>query len=175
MSQPLPVEFDPQRLANAGEEFIARLPLAQFKRLVAELRDSAGEVSARLRLSCDEAGRVLVRGRVQADLTLRCERCLGDFVLPVDSDLDLLVVDSESAAEALPDEIEALIANEHGRLRAVDLLEDELLLSLPIVAKHADEHDCAGNFVYKAQPTAPAPQAPRENPFAALAGLKKND
>jgi len=175
MSQPLPVEFDPQRLAKAGDEFIARLPLAHFKRLVAELRDSAGEVSATLRFVRAEGGRVRVSGRMRAEFTLRCERCLGDFALEVDEEFDLVVVDSDKATETLPEEMEPLVTDERGHLRAVDLLEDELLLALPIVAKHADEHDCVGNFVYKAQPIAPAPQAPRSNPFAALAGLKKND
>lgn len=175
MTERLPVEFDPQRLANSGELLSACLPVAHFKRLLAELQSAEGEVQVSVTFSRDNAYRVRATGQVQTAVQLCCQRCLGAFNCPLESEFEFVFVDSEERAEALPEELDALLVDERGRIRAVDMLEDELLLQLPIVPKHADEHDCAVNLVYKAQPTDPKPRSTRENPFASLAGLKKND
>jgi uncharacterized protein len=74
---------------------------------------------------------------VQAELVMRCERCLEPVTQSIKSDFRFGLVSSEDEAGLLPREFEPLLV-EGSELSLVDLLEDELLLSLPIVARHED-------------------------------------
>jgi len=58
-------------------------------------------------------------------------------------------------------------------LRVATLVEDELLLSLPVVARHDDESPCRPT----SQRFGPDDEAvaERDNPFAVLERLKKDD
>ncbi len=94
--------------------------------------------------------------------TLRCQRCLGEFVYPVDmaSRLRLLPADNLDEVEE-DDDIDAIEAD--AKLDVLALIEEELLLGLPFAPRHP-EGECA-----------PATNGLQQkvNPFAVLAGLKK--
>jgi uncharacterized protein len=175
MADRLPVEFDPKRLAVAEARFSAELPLAQFQRLVPELASADGVVYVEVAFSLDRARRAVAAGKLCGAYPLVCQRCMAGFNWRFEREFELTFAESEAEAEEWSDELEPVLLDEFGRLRAIDMLEDELLLLVPIVPKHADEHDCDANFVYNAQPTENQPQQQRENPFAALSGLKTNN
>lgn len=175
MAEQLPVEFDPSRLGAANAVFESRLPVAHFHRLCEALTRPDGEIEVTAQFRLEDGRRPVVTGHLKGELWMTCQRCLSEFAYPLESDYSLAFVLSEEQADALPDIYEAVMRDERGRVRTTDMLEDELLLQLPIVPKHADEHDCGAQFVYKAQPTETKPQSTRKNPFASLAGLKTND
>jgi uncharacterized protein len=102
-----------------------------------------------------------------ASIRRECQRCLQAVVLPLAIDRSLRFVDDEATAAALDadSEEDVLVASRQFDLEA--LVEDELLLAMPLVPMH---ETCP-------QPlTGPAPEvneAPRAKPFAALAALKR--
>ncbi len=170
MPDRLPVNIEPLRLAKAGRSMHGRLALTQMQRLKQSLQSAQGDADVELHFGVDENGVHYVRGLVRADLELVCQRCLQPISLHVDAELVLGIVASEREAGRLPGEYEPLLVGEDGLIRLSDLVEDELLLALPIVAMHP-EGECAP----AARPVA-EPEAGEENeaqsPFAVLEKLK---
>lgn len=119
---------------------------------------------------------------VAATVHLQCQRCLESYQEAISSTSRFVLVKDDEALEAYEDEHanddaapEPLAAN--APCDVLSLIEDELLLALPIVPKHAScptelvdglmgSIAAAGNEALDPQPPA--------SPFAALAGLKKS-
>lgn len=163
----LPEYVDLRRVAARKAVFQGTVP----NRLMARLVDNGtGETRADLRFATDRGGRVVIRGEADTEVELRCERCLGPLKVALHADIQLVQVASESEAEALPEEFEPFLRNED-TVRTVDLIEDELILALPIVPRHA-EGECEAALPEEAPEV--EEQTERPNPFAALQQLKRN-
>jgi uncharacterized protein len=123
-----------------------------------------GEASCIIRFSRDSLGRPQVTGHVDATLWQVCQRCLQPVAVAVDADLRLVVVQGLDEAANLDDHLDPLMAAAGG-VNIRDLVEDELLLALPDVARHAD---CSAwrddDETISAEPKA--------NPFSILQKLK---
>jgi uncharacterized protein len=167
MSQHFPELLDPRRFADLGKHFAGRIPLTAFSRLGPLLFDPAGEDAAfELRFQ-RESGRAVVRGRVHARLQLECQRCRGPMAFDAVSEICLAVVEALGEVERLPEPYDPLLL-EAPSLKLVELLEDELLLSLPQVPMHA-RGQCAAAQTGEPEEAATV----KENPFAVLAELKR--
>jgi uncharacterized protein len=177
MSKSMPELLNPRVAAAHGDSYRGDLPLATLPRLsslaeTGQLADDQGpggsQAAYRLTFFRDEQGRDLVEGSVRAQLRLRCQRCTEGYDLPVDACFTLAVVNGLDEAEALPDAYDPLLLEE-ALIRPRDLVEDELILAVPAVPRHAD-----GDCVMPAE-AAGATDGPdeRPNPFASLAVLKQ--
>lgn len=178
LSGQLPKTFDPRKFARQGKQFEGSLALKQFDRLVGSLADDQGEVKVNLHFHLSEDHRVILEGHVEANLKMICQRCLDVAELPVRSDLSLMGVWTDEQAKALPEEYEALQLREEP-VELLPLLEEELILALPLVPFHPLE-DCQAQQHYtteteeEAQAAAIEAEEEREsnNPFSVLAKLK---
>ena len=163
----------------------AFLPLAKLTRLAPLLADTAGQVQVELRFGLDEEGRRHLQGELSVDLQLTCQRCLQALSLPLRCELSLLVFDDQAqlsqyllqqGGESM--ERDVLVLAEVGVGPARDeldlpgLVEDELMLSLPLVPVHVDD-TCNTAFNKLRQDRKSAEVEKRPNPFAVLAQLKK--
>lgn len=165
MTGALPDHIEPLMLAESAAQLEGRLRLSACARLVADHGPQAGEARVVLAFGVDEDGVRFVFGRVQADLALTCNRCLEAFVAPVEAQVSLGIVCDLSGAERLPERYEPLIAGTEP-LSLVDLVEDELLLAVPL----APAHPPGTCRAHGAGATVSGPA--RQRPFAALAGYK---
>jgi len=173
----LPVHIDPLRMAETRRLLQGTLALAEMARLGESLQDTQGEVQVSLEFGIDNEGIRFIRGHVQATVSLICQRCLEAMRYPLDSEFLLGLVRSTAEAEKLPSQYEPLVVEDEP-LFLRDIIEDELLLALPIVAMHAPE-ECSADLN-----VAPQPEQAQEdkdtgatagnNPFAVLADLKKD-
>lgn len=104
---------------------------------------------------------------------LTCQRCLQPFKPALDLSRRLRFVRDEAAAEALDSEIDEDVLAYDRRLNLRVLVEDELLLALPLVPRH--EH-CPVPLPISAPATeglaADADGGDRSHPFAVLKSLK---
>lgn len=134
-NQKLPKTIDPFRLANQGIELQGELPLSQFQRLQ-DIADQANlTVSVYLKFDMNEVGIATIVGHLKAKVRFICQRCNYPFEKQIDSDVFLCPVITESHADRVQEPYEPLIT--HGELISLrDLVEDELLLNIPMVARH---------------------------------------
>jgi uncharacterized protein len=116
--------------ALSGEMDIARLP-----RLASLLSSDRGRVSARLRFRQDERGWPVIDLEWHTRLELVCQRCLEAVEYRLNDRVQLAVLESASLEQYLPKEYEPLVL-EGERLRPATLVEDELIISLPLVPRH---------------------------------------
>ena len=164
----LPIHIDPVRLARTGAQLQGHLPIAPMARLVAALVSSEGEAAVELEFGFDNERRAVVHVQARAEVQLACQRCLEPMGYTLNADRLLGVVINEAQAERLPSTLEPLFVTEEP-LFLSDLIEDELILSLPIVPRHSDEQCALAQM--PAEETDNADKS-ASNPFAVLAGLK---
>jgi len=166
MSQHFPDLLDPRRFADLGKHFAGEIPLTAFSRLGPLLLDCTGDVEFELRFQ-REGQRAVIRGRARAEVQLECQRCRGPMAFEVVSEICLAAVEALGEAERLPEPYDPLLL-EAPTIKLVELLEDELLLSLPQVPMHALGQCTAAQADKRAEAA-----ADEENPFAVLAELKR--
>jgi uncharacterized protein len=165
---------DPFRLCDQARLFEGHFDLDQLHRLAEALASTEGQASYRIECDRDEQRRARIRGCVDAELTVICQRCMGPMRLPVHMEFQLAVVTGESEAAQLPDDYDPLLL-EGETLRLADVIEDELLLAVPVAAMHPVD-ECGVNPADWSPPEPeekPETASSRENPFAVLAGLKR--
>lgn len=143
MSGRLPVHLDPLALAERERVIEGFVPVSAFRRLGGWLHADTGNIEATLRFGRDAGGRHVLRGDFRGRLELVCQRCLTPFALPIERELDLVLVESLAAADLLPEGLEPLVVDERRAMHTVDLLEDDLILALPLVPRCSDGgHEC---------------------------------
>ena len=154
-------------MVSAQREFEGRIPLASMTRLRGGLVDTEGDVRYVLAFGTDQLKVPYAELRIDAELPLECQRSLKRFLFPVQAMQRLGLIRDEGDEAALPPEYEALLVDADGMLRPLELVEDELILALPVVALAPDVEAVEREFAPTEEEQAQA------NPFAALAGWKK--
>lgn len=154
-------------MVAARKVFEGTIPLAAMLRLRDGLVDAEGDVGYAMEFGTDALGVAFVELRIEAGLPLECQRSLRRFVLPVALSQRLGLIRDEADEAALPPGYEALLVAADGMLKPAELVEDELILALPVVPVAPDVEAVEREFVPTAEETAQA------SPFAALVGLKK--
>ena len=163
----VPESVDAWRMVAARREFEGRIPLATLARLRDSLLDPEGDARYVLAFGTDALRLPYAELRIEAELPLECQRSLRRFLLPVRLVQRLGLVRDEADEAALPEEYEALLVEADGMLKPAELVEDELILALPVVPVSPEADVVEREFVPTAEETAKA------SPFAALSGLKR--
>ena len=171
MSASLPASVDAERMVAGRRSFEGVLPVAELPRLAEALADDRGEVTYRLDFEQGELGGPELHVVLHAGLTLQCQRTLDAFVFPAEVDTRLgLLVDDEDVA-ALPGDHEPLLL-EGGALSLRRVIEDELLLALPLVPMKPGSEILQGEWSAPADHSQEAERdEPTTRPFADLRKL----
>lgn len=168
MSAALPDRVDIARQVQARRVFEGTLPLASMQRLRGSLAAGDGEARYAIEFGKDGLGVSFLALRVEAGLPLVCQRTLDSFVYQVSIDQRLGLITQESEEAALPEEYEPLLVPD-GQLALADVVEDELILALPVVPLKP-----GAPLEWKDAPVDEAAEQERPNPFSALGALKKH-
>ncbi|MGH8242276.1 MAG: YceD family protein [Steroidobacteraceae bacterium] len=167
----MPTVLDPPLnalgLAATGAVVERQYPIGGFARLADRLADASGSAQVRLELALFD-GTPVGRLELRAPVSLICQRCLGPLRRELVSESRLAFVAGDDAE--VPAEYEA-VAGDARRIDLAALVEDELLLSLPLIVQHAPEEDCSPQgAVAESRPVAPE----MRRPFAGLKDLLKH-
>jgi uncharacterized protein len=172
--------LDPRRLdvpaaAAAGAVLDGRWPLSELTRLAdgaAAQVDEPVAWSAQFeqRRELAAAPRPALRLHAQARVARECQRCLQPVLLSLDVDRAFAFAPTEDEAAALDADSgdDVLVLSRHFDLR--ELVEDELLLALPIVPMH---DQCPAPLPSGASVGEAPTDAATAHPFAALSALKR--
>lgn len=160
----LPDQIEPVSLAEAGRSFRGEVAVKDLARLADVLAARTGHISVEMALRIDEHQVRSLTGKLNGNLKLVCQRCLGKIEFPLNLRFQLGIVRSETEAEELPEGYEVLLAD--GNPIALSrIVEDEIILALPIIPKHEDASLCKGSAVTN------KPELQKANPFAVLKQL----
>ena len=154
-------------MVQARRTFAGKLPLTSLRRLRDSLADSTGEVVYDLEFGKDDIGVAHLRVRADATLPLTCQRTLEVFGLPVHVDARLGLIAREADEAALPSDYEPLLTAD-GQVHLADVIEDELILALPVVPLKPGAEDAPQVWVETDEPQ----DSSEPNPFAALKKMK---
>ncbi|HRL93887.1 MAG TPA: YceD family protein [Pseudomonas sp.] len=171
LNAPIPPHVDPRKLADRGTTLEGEVLLAGLLRLCDPLADDAGLVRAKFIFGRDEQKAVVIRSEIDVEVKMVCQRCLELVALPIHSECEYAVVKEGTAIELQPKGYDVLEMGEEP-LDLLALVEDELLLALPIVPAHAP--DACQPPAGLDEPDSSEDEVTRSNPFSVLAQLKRD-
>jgi len=140
LHQRLPVQIDPIRLAVARQQLQGELEIARFTRLQELLTLTDGVAKVQLDFDIDTNKVHHVCGKISADLSLCCQRCLQAMPYQLNVDVSLAFIAHEHQVDELVAEYEPYLL-ETTPVVLSDIIEDEILLAIPQVPMH-DESEC---------------------------------
>ncbi|MGV6988419.1 23S rRNA accumulation protein YceD [Testudinibacter sp. P80/BLE/0925] len=167
----LPLTVDPVKDAQRRLDYVGYYAPNQLERLQASVSRVLNNAQVRLSFSVDPQRLVVMKGHATVEVELICQRCDKPFTMTLDSEFCYSPVSNMDQAELLPEIYEPIEFNEFGEIDLRDVVEDELMLSLPLVAMHDPEH-CEVSVAEQVFGELPA-EAEKPNPFAVLANLKR--
>ena len=173
LNDPLPKQVDVRKLIVKSAEITAQEPVARLERLSGLLADDSGEALVNLRFFVDEGRFRKIEGDIRSTVNVICQRCLEPMPIALTAEVNLAVVWTEDEAKQLPRVLDPLIVGEDP-IDLSEIVEEELILSLPIVSYH--EGECEGHSSFSSgDEEAAVAEEPKENPFSILEQLKSSD
>lgn len=171
-----PSHLDVKAFAQAASHIAGHDLLSKYERLSQEAQglgpNNPLNWSARGEIRVDESGaeQIWLHLTVETSLPLTCQRCLGPVDVAVAVEQSFRFVGSEAAAEEEDEESEEDVLALSQDFSLVDLIEDEVLMALPVVPRH---EECPVAIKLEVvDPGFEAASAEKRNPFAVLAKLQ---
>lgn len=176
----VPEKLDVAALAHDGASLAGEWPVASLERLADSAAPEAPvggwpalswALHGEVRQAKTSRAQIWLHLTASAQVALTCQRCLQPVHEDVDIDRWIRFVDTEAEAAALDADSEDDVLALPRHLDARELIEDEMLLALPLVPRHDVCPEPLAHVEEEAQPETEE----RPNPFAKLAALKRSD
>lgn len=173
-----PDRLDVKAFAQAGAHLSGHDSLLKYKRLAGEAKGLHPDLrvdwmaDGEVRATHGIGGQIWLRLKVSATLPMICQRCLQPVDVPLEVEREFRFVADEATAEALDGDSEEDLLALSREFDLRELIEDELLMALPVVPRH-DECPARVQLASSDEDFEQA-SAQKPNPFAALAGLRKD-
>ncbi|WP_111656759.1 YceD family protein [Isoalcanivorax indicus] len=165
----LPHYVEPRKLADQGGLISGQTTVSALPRLGDFEHSQSQPVGVALTFERDaDDGQRIVHGTVSTELVMTCQRCLEPVSCTVTAEVMLALVWSEEEIQALPERYDPWLVTDD-KMPLATLLEEELLLALPLVATH---EQCPTRLPEGDEPEDNASAGKADNPFAVLASLK---
>lgn len=184
-------EFKPRHLditafAEDGASLDSQTPLSEFERLAASTYEAGSvpavitwQARAEMRPQRGAAPELWLHLTAQTTVALECQRCLEATHEALTIDNWFQFAATEAQAAALDAESDHDVLAQSVNFDLLELIEDELLLALPVIARHevcppsvVDAHTLGTAEAEQASSDAAGP-SDKPNPFAALAALRR--
>ena len=171
-----PDRLDIKAFVQADARMTGHDSLLKYQRLAQEAKGLHPDLyvdwqaTGELRAVPGEAGQQWLHLQAQSSFPMVCQRCLGPVDVPLEVDRSFRFVADEATAEALDDDVEEDLLAISREFDLRELIEDELLMSLPVVPRH---EECPEHVTMEvADEDFEAASVEKPNPFAALAKLR---
>ncbi len=173
-----PDRLDVKAFAQAGAHLSGHDSLLKYERLASEAKGLHPDLlvdwqaHGEARATHGIGGQIWLHLMVRALFPMTCQRCLTTVDVPLEVDREFRFVADEATAEALDDDSEEDLLALSREFNLRELIEDELLMALPVVPRH-EECPTAVPLASTDEDFEEA-NAQKPNPFAALASLRKD-
>ena len=170
MQGKLPRRYQVQKEVARNGYFEGEISLSSLSRLTDFLHPENARQQASVALKFEfkrnELNVPVLLGSLETCLELECQRCLDSLAFPVNVDFQLMIdAGDELARESSLDAIES----DEGFIDIFEIIEDELILSIPLFAAH-DDSACNEHWNVSEMEASVS-----DNPFAVLQQLKTTD
>lgn len=162
-----PLDF----VQNAGIHH-GKIPVDALVRLHDFLFDKEGELIYQISGQFDKHEKPGLRLEIKGKIHLSCQRCLGKLPHTIDLQIFLVLAKTEAELDQADEDeaADAILATPD--MDVVSLIEDEIILSLPISSCHT-EGECSIQELESIKNNLTNKQS--AHPFAALLALKKTN
>lgn len=164
--------LDPRKLASQGAVITGTLGGDLLLRFNDAVVDSYEPISCKLEFEKGADGHAVIHGELQGDVKLPCERCLEPVGHNINTNFDVRPVLTDAQAEVHQKSIDVVMLDSEGQIDPVAMIEDELLLGLPIVIYH--DYECVPVMQF-GEDIVVEQDAQKDNPFAMLANLNRQE
>ncbi len=168
----IPITINPVKSAQHLLSYDGEIEAVKLSRLGEVTNKIIDTVAVQIHCNVDEQGLVVINGHVKTKALVTCQRCNDDLGLDLELSFSYSPIDMGAESESLPDIYEAVELNEDGEVDIHRLVEDELILIIPIVPMH-EEVSCS----FSAEPKSFGVLEEKDdkpNPFDILKQLKKD-
>ena len=161
--------INPFKLAENSASTERNLAIEHLPRLMEYLSSTEGTIHAKVTGAIDEDRRKLLQCTLNGTVMMECQSSFESLPVEINREVTFYPVMSEEAIGSAPDEYEAFLFDTE-ELDLVNLIEDELILSLPIAltSPESPEHQRFGPEIEEQEEKKP-------NPFAVLAQLRNSE
>ncbi|MFV2031850.1 MAG: DUF177 domain-containing protein [Gammaproteobacteria bacterium] len=165
MQDKLQRRYQIQKEVSRGSCIQGVIESSALVRLTRKLESEQAKIVVQFEFGASDYDCPILTGHLETSLKLECQRCLKGMELPMKIEFKLLIdAPDELAHESSLD----TIYSDNGFIDIFEVVEEELILGLPLVATHGDK-SC--NEFWRAHNVLPE-LAVKENPFSVLKKLK---
>lgn len=168
----IPISVDPIKSAQKRLTYDGLVPSGKMLRLGEAVVNTPQDIEVSLRFGVDEQRISFFAGHAEATVEVLCQRCNKPMQLQLVSDFQYAPLTKRQKEDELPEAYEGIELNELGEVMLHNVVEDELLLALPIVTMHAPQ-ECEVDRDTMTYGELPPEAEEKANPFAVLQGLKR--
>mgnify|MGYP000928146132 FL=1 len=174
VSTSMPEHISLDKWADTGYEWAGEVQPRAFERLAATLAAEHEQAKTQLNASLYRRNNVLhLAFTLNGEVWLTCQRCLQPVAIDLSDDYNIALLEDDTQIRLINEEQDYLLLDEiiteqspERLLPFKKLVEDEILLKIPMAPKHADCEMSVEQFGEIPE------EEETENPFAALASLK---
>ncbi|CAB0149902.1 Large ribosomal RNA subunit accumulation protein YceD [Pseudidiomarina piscicola] len=168
----IPISVDPVKSAGKQLSYSGLVPGTSLNRLQELLVVPCADVDVELEFGVDAQNIKHMRGHAEVKVTVACERCGDPMPVELIADYAYAPVTKRQTATDMPSEYEAIEVDELGEIPVHRIIEDELILAMPVVVKH-DERECRIDSKAMQWGKIDDASGEKDNPFAVLQELKR--
>lgn len=174
VSTSMPEHISLDKWADTGFEWSGEVDPNSFERLATTLSAEHDQSNTQLNAELYRRNNVLhLAFTLTGDVWLTCQRCLQPIAIDLSDDYNIALLENDSQVRLIDEEQDYLLLDEivteqspERLLPFKKLVEDEILLKIPMAPKHDDCEMSVEQFGEIPE------EEENENPFAALASLK---
>lgn len=165
----LPITVNPSRSAQRRLVCEGVYKLSDMTRLLAISESCSEFVEAHVKFDIDERGLSVMTGRASTSVALTCQRCSENYSQLLEVEFTFSPAKNAEDAEDIPSYYDIIELDENGEVNLRELVEEEFLLSIPLIPRHELE-DCpaSADSVWGELPE----ELEKPNPFDVLKQLK---
>mgnify|MGYP002628194122 FL=1 len=166
----LPTHIDPRKLALQGYLLEGEVKAESLSRLASSVSSISGSFEASVQFELDESRAKIARGSASVTVQAICQRCLDPVTVDLKADFAVQVIWSEDHLNRVAKNYEPWLVEDR-MANFSELLEDEILLALPLVNYH--EIGCCTGDSFIQENESSGDEAVADNPFNILKQLKR--
>lgn len=167
----IPLNVDPIKAALQRLDYNGIVKKEELLRLNESTSSVKTDANVQLSFDVDKQGLKVLYGKADIEVELVCQRCMQPYVEHITAEFIYTPLFKLEKIEEIPESYEVIMVNSEGIIDLLQVIEDELILAMPPVARH-DLEDCSvteSDMEYGEIPE----EVQKPNPFAVLESLKK--